>query len=311
MNGAAPEEDARRAAGEVVQKVLRWHEGGGRGEPGSPSGRGWYRGAAECAFDLARATGCVVSSARAFGGDWPVVRGDGWLVAPALPLALPRAGGAGVDAAYVWRDHAVWREAAGVEELFLTTSAAGPVPGTAFDLLWFGDCERYILRHGTLAVEDLFAVVELPTDRGTLERLLVRGRRVDPAVLDGLVFAPAGGPATITVNRSVELNRGEDWRDPERFLRARADVDRTNRRGDQIVAHTARGASLVFRREDRDGGWALILDAGDYPLTGLEMCRRGTTLSLSADLNPDVDPLAPGMRGRLAFDLRSDLVSLA
>lgn len=310
MNGPAPDEGARQAAGRVVRSVLRWHEGGGRGEAEAPAERGWYLGAAECALDLARATGCAVTGARAFGGDWPVIHGDGWLVAPALPLALPWSGGEGVDAAYAWRDHAVWREAAGIEEPFLTTSASGPGPGTAFDLLWFGDCERYTLRRGTLAVEDLFATVEVPADRGTIERLVVRARRVDPAVLDGLVFAAAGGPTTITVNRAVELNRGGDWRDAERFLRARADVERTDRGGDRVVAHTAGGSSPVFSCEDRLDGWVLKLIAGDYPLTGLEMSRRGETLSLSADLHPAIDPLAPGMRGRLAFDLRSDLVSL-
>ncbi len=290
--------------------MLRWHEGDGSGEPGAPSARGWYRGAAECALDLARLTECGVTRARAFGGDWPVVRGDGWLVAPALPLPLTGSGGDGVDAAYVWRGHAVWREAAGIEEPFLTTSVDDPSPGAAFDLLWFGDSERYTLRRGTLAVEDLFAVVGLPADHATLDRLLVRGRRVDPAVLDGLAFAATGGPATITVNRAVRLNRGDDWRDAERFLRARADVERTDRHGDRLVAHTARGSSPVFRCEDRADGWVLKLDSGDYPLTGLEMCRRGGALSLSAELHPAIDPLAPGMRGRLAFDLRSDLVSL-
>lgn len=239
-----------------------------------------------------------------------MVHGDGWLVAPALPLVLPASGGDGVDGAYVWRDRAVWREAAGAEKPFLTTSDADPIPGSSFDLLWFGDCERYTLWNGTLAVEDLFAVVELPGDRRTIERLLVRARRVDPAVLDGLVFAPAGGPATITVNRAVELIPGEGWRDPERFLRGRADVERTDRRGGRITAHTARGTSPVFRSDDGVDGWALVLDAGDYPLTGLEMCLRGATLSLSANLHPAVDPLAPGMRGRLAFDLSSDLVGL-
>ena len=182
--------------------------------------------------------------------------------------------------------------------------------GEAFDLLWFGDCERYTLRGGTLAVEDLFAAVELPADHGTIERLVVRARRVDPAVLDGLDFAPAGGPATITVNRAVELNRGEDWRDAERFLRARADVERTDRRGERSGRPHRQGILTGFPLREPTRWVDLETGCGDYPLTGLEMCRRGATLSLSADLHPALDPLAPGMRGRLAFDLRSDLVSL-
>jgi hypothetical protein len=232
------------------------------------------------------------------------------LVAPALPLVLTGSGGEGVDAAYSWRDGAVWREAAGVEELFLTTTNAGPIPGSAFDLLWFGDCERYCLRGGTLAIEDLFALVELPVDLGTLARLLVRGRRLDPAILAGLAVSPADAPAKITVNRAVELIPEDEWRDPERFLRARADIERTDRRGDRIFVHTATGEAPVFKSRVLADGWVMELDEGDYPLTGVSMRRRGAALSLAADLHPTLDPLAPGVRGRLAFDLRSDLVNL-
>jgi hypothetical protein len=205
----------------------------------------------------------------------------------------------------------VWREAAGAERLFLTTNAADPAPGAPFDLLWFGDGERYTLRHGILEVDDLFAAVELPVDHATLERLLVRERRVDAAVLDGLDLDRPDAPALITVNRAAELNPVETWRDPERFLRSRVNIELSQRRGDRIDAETVGGTPVTFLCEDRADGWTVRLEAGAYPMTALSLRRRKATLSLSVVLHPDVDPLAPGMRNRLAFDLRSDLVALS
>ncbi len=308
MNDGSSAVGARRAAAEIVRTVLRWGEGDSTREPAEP-----YRveGVTECARRLARAIGADVSSARAFGREWPVVEAAGWLVAPAMPLALTAAGGDGLDAGYRLCDGAVWREAAGVERLFLTTNAAEPVPGAPFDLLWFGDSERYTLRRGILEVDDLFAQVEVPVDHSILERLLVRARRVETTVLDGLAFDRGDAPAVITVNRAAALTPTESWRDPERFLRARADVERTERRGDRVEVKTVAGATVVFLCEGRGDGWSLRLEGGDYPLTELTLCRQEVTLSLSAVLHPAVDPLAPGMRGRLAFDLRSDLVALS
>jgi hypothetical protein len=311
LNGGTAAEGAHRAAAEVVRIVLRRREGDSAQAAAETAVRGGFESVAACARRLARATGAEVSTARAFGGEWPVIEGAGWLVAPAMPLALTAAGGDGLDAGYRLCDGAVWREAAGVERLFLTTEAAGPDAGAPFDLLWFGDSERYTFRRGILAVDDLFAEIEIPVDHATLERLLVRARRVDAAVLDGLAFDRPEAPAVITVNRGAALTPAESWRDPERFLRSRADVERTARRGDHIDVETVGGAAAAFLCEDRDDGWTVRLDAGDYPLTALSLRRLGVTLSLSAVLHPAVDPLAPGMRGRLAFDLRSDLVALS
>jgi hypothetical protein len=308
LSGGTAAEGAHRAAAEVVKVVLRRQEGDHVDEP---SARGGFESVTACARRLARSTGAAVSPARAFGGEWPVVRGEGWLVAPAMPLAVTAVPGDGLDAGYRWCGDAVWREAAGIERLFLTMNVAGPDPGAPFDLLWFGDGERYTLRRGLLAVEDLFARVEIPVDRAVLERLLVRARRVDAAVLCGLAFDRPDEPAVMTVNRSAALTPAETWRDPERFLRSRADVERTTRRGDRIDVQRVGGVGAAFLIEDRGDGWTVRLDAGDYPLTALSLRRHEGTLSLSAILDPAVDPLAPGMRGRLAFDLRSDLVALS
>ncbi len=311
MSGGTATEAARRVAAEIVRTVLRWDGGDGPRESSEPAAGSRVESVATCAGRIARATGLVASTARAFGGEWPVVEEEGWLVAPALPLFLTAAGGDGPDAGYRLCDGEVWREAAGVESLLLTTRTVEEDPGAPFDLLWFGDSERYTVRHGMLEVDDLFAHVELPVDHAALERLLVRARRVEAAVLDGLACHRPDAPAVITVNRAAVLTPAENWRDPERFLRARSDIERTTRQGDLVDAETLSGGKAVFLCEELSDGWTARVVAGDYLLTALSLRRQESALSLSAVLHASVDPLAPGMRGRLAFDLRSDLVALS
>ena len=45
-------------------------------------------------------------------------------------------------------------------------------------------------------------------------------------------------------------------------------------------------------------------------LNEIRLDHTSNMLILSATLDPRIDALAPGMRGRLIFDLRSDLVAL-
>lgn len=300
------------AVAAVLRFPLRWgDESDGKSTISEVEDRGWYQSAWECAHHLAVLADASISTARAFGGEWPALHGKGVLVAPALPLVLNGDGGVGVDAAYTQRGGDVFREAAGLEEVYLTTGAAAEGPGRPFDLLWFGESERFTVRDGALEVEDLFARLELPAEYGLLERLLVRGHRVDPQVLDDVAFESPGAPATLTVHRAAVLHPDDGWRDPSRFLRARADIEGTENFADRIVAHGVTGARTVFECEDRDDGWSLMLESGEYLLTGFLMRRRGGALSLTATLHASLDPLAPGMRGRLAFDLRSDLVALS
>ncbi len=311
MSPLSPAEGTLDAVAAIARFPLRWcAENDGESDPAQAAARGWFRGVKECAQYLADLTDATIAPGRAFGGEWPVLGNDDWLMAPAAPLALIGSVGEGVDAAYSRRDGAVFREAAGKEELFLAAATAEPAPGRQFDLLWFGDSERYTLSQGILEVEDLFALLEVPTERALLERHLVRGRRVEPGVLDGLAWGPSDAPATITVNRAAALDLDQGWSDPERYLRARADVERTERQGAGIVVHAASGMKPVFQTEDRDDGWTLMLEEGEYPITGFSMRRRKTMLSLTVNLHPVIDPLRPGMRERLAFDLRSDLVAL-
>lgn len=302
-------ERAHQAAAVVARSVLRWSGGRSSGLDPDTETAPVFGGVRECGEHLARLTGAPVATARAFGGEWPVVSGEGWCVAPALPMALVGPGGDGIDGAYTVRGGSVWREAAGEELLFLSDSSATS-PGERFDLLWFGDAERYTVQRGSLRIEDLFVRVDVAADLGVLERILVRGRRVKRDVLEGLTLEPSKAPARITTSRAAALVSEDRWRDPVRFLDARADIDRAVRRGERIEAESRRGPAIRFLLEDRADGWTLRAEGDDYPLQSMSLRRRQASLTLVAELHPAVDPLAPGMRGRLAFDLRSDLVAL-
>ena len=112
------------------------------------------------------------------------------------------------------------------------------------------------------------------------------------------------------VRRPVELVAGERWRDPAAVLTARADIRSVQRRGDELAAETARETTVVFRVAEDARGWRLFTWEGDYPLRTLGLSERSAHLVLSATLGPDLDPFEPGVRGRLTFDLRSDLIAL-
>ena len=186
----------------------------------------------------------------------------------------------------------------------------GPGGGGAFDLLWFGSAERYLLRAGVLEVEDLFSVARVRAPRSLVERLVVRGLRVDPEVLDGVVGSEREAPPEIEVRRPVELVAGELWRDPAAVLAARADIRSVARHGEEITAETAREKTVVFRLAEDARGWRLFTWDGDYPLRTLGLLERAGHLVFTATLGTAIDLFAPGVRGRLAFDLRSDLIAL-
>ena len=125
MNSVPLSGDLAIAAAALVRSPLRWSDAEeGSRDPAEVAGRGWFRGARECARHLASLTGAPTSTAWAFGEEWPVVAAAEWLVAPGMPLVLSSAAGVGADAAYTRRGSTVYREAAGREKIFLTTRAA-------------------------------------------------------------------------------------------------------------------------------------------------------------------------------------------
>jgi hypothetical protein len=223
---------------------------------------------------------------------------------------LPLGPSDGPDAAYHRDDTRVWRESAGAETLVLTAEPTEPAPGEPFELLWFGDTERYLLRGGRLTVDDLFCELRLSPSRAGLEHLLVRLRRADPAVLAGLEVAEGAEGAEITVRRPRQLSAEDRWRDPQRFFACRADIDGLEAGHGVLTAATARGATVVFTVEERAAGWRAAVVEGGYTFSALELEADGEMLALSGTLTAAIDPLAPGVRARLAFDLRSDLVML-
>ena len=298
------------AAAAVLRLPLRWTPGDAAAAEGTALERGYVGSVAECGSLLAAALGAELAPAQAFGGEWPVAESAGLLLAPGLPSPLPLGPSDGPDAAYRRDGTRVWRESAGAETLVLTAEPTAPAPGEPFDLLWFGDAERYLLRGGRLTVDDLFCELRLWPSRAGLEHLLVRLRRADPAVLAGLAVVGVAEAAEITVRRPRQLSAEGRWRDPERFFACRADIGGLTAGHGALTATTGRGATVVFAVEEHAAGWRVAVVEGEYPFSALELEADGELLALSGTLAAAVDPLAPGLRGRLAFDLRSDLVML-
>jgi hypothetical protein len=309
--GIDPAMPAAQAATLLVRRLpLRWRAGGGTRDAETVVESRWFAGAAECHRVLARLFRGSPVRGTAFASTWPLLEAAGLVVAPALPVAATVDEQPGPDAVYQLDGGAVWREAVGERRALLTTGG-GPAPAdSAFDLLWFGGGERFVLRDGTLEIEDLFSVARVRAPRSLVERLVVRGLRVDPEVLEGVAWREREAPPEIEVRRPVELVAGERWRDPAVVLAARADIRSVQRHGDELAAETALQTTVVFRVAEDARGWRLFTWEGDYPLRTLGLVERAGHLVLSATLGPNLDPFEPGVRGRLAFDLRSDLIAL-
>jgi hypothetical protein len=272
--------------------------------------RGWFLGADECARVLATEAQFDSCEGGGFGVGWPILRGGTWTVAPALPVAVSEEMAIGVDGEYRPDASGVWREAGGAEDLFLTPELSPPAPGAPFDLLWFGDFERFTVRGGTLEIEDLFGVLRTPVSQQLLDRLLVRSRRIEGEALAGLSMIDREGPQTIEVRRAEDLSQDDRWRDASCFLTARTDIETATPRGAIIEARVVGGATAIFGHEEDEDGWRVTLRDGRYVFTEIRLSRRAKTLSLCATLESEIDAMAPGMRGRLIFDLRTDLVTL-
>jgi len=304
-----------------------------------PEGRGWIAGLDEARSLIEKLVGATAAQGTAFGRSWPYLRiadasGGCALLAPGVPVCVGRDETQGPDGVY-WIEEipsprhpaqlALIREAGGASSVLLTLGD-GPQKQAAPDLVWFGDGERFLLSGGRLEVEDLFARLVMPASAALLERLLVRQLRVDPKVLDGLTLRdPETSQApTIEVRRSLRLVGGAPWRDPIAVIRTRAGV-----KGVEILepfepdaaAGGETGLVRLIHEDERSielrltrigESWRANLHSGDWPITSLEMAEdagRGDLVYRLA-LDPRVDPMAPGLRGRLAFDLTADLIAM-
>jgi hypothetical protein len=309
--GIDPSLPAAQAAATLVRRLpLRWHAAVGTRDAESVVESRWFAGAAECHRVLARLFRGSPVRGRAFSSTWPLLEAAGMVVAPALPVAATTDEQPGPDAVYQLEGGTVWREAAGERRAMLASGSAAAPDVHPFELLWFGGGERFLLHAGTLEVEDLFSVTRVRAARELVERLVVRGLRVDPEVLEGMAWSGREAAAEIEVRRPAELVPGDVWRDPAAVLAARADIRSVARRGDELTAETARGTTVVFRVAEDRRGWRIFTWEGDYPLRTLGLLERAGHLVLSATLGPELDALAPEVRSRLVFDLRSDLIAL-
>jgi hypothetical protein len=245
-----------------------------------------------------------------FGGTWPLLEDEERILAPAMPAAVGTQRESGSDGEYRRDSGSVWRVAVGAEDLFLTTDESQQPPGRPFDLLWFGESERFTLRAGYLEISDLFGELRVPADQDLLERLLVRSRRLHPEELSSLHWADRDGPQTIEVRRPSIVSTSAEATDPVVFLAARIDVEHQREVADQIVIRTIDGTQSSFEVQEHATGWRLTLRSGNYVFTDINLEKTESTLSVRVTLASSLDGMAPGMRGRLVFDLRSDLVAL-
>ena len=270
-----------------------------------PSERGWI-GGDEAAALLTELTGAVPALGAGLGGAVPWVEIDGLVVACGVPVAVGPREVEGLDGAYRRHGDAVLREAAGREETVLSLEATVADGEPGFDLLWFGHAERYLVRGARLEIEDLFARVVAPVDRGWLERELVRRRRVDRGVLSEIEPADGGVQGSVEVRRADELV-GAGWDDPERLIGCRETVGRVRRDGMRLVVTLEGGEEVAGEIVPQPEGWETVFDEG-LPWRRLWCRREGDRIVYGAE--PVADPRDGGVRTRWAFDLASDLLRL-
>jgi hypothetical protein len=309
--GIAPHLPAAEQAAAVIRSfaIRPRVDGGGRDLRSVVESR-WFAGPKECLRVLAEIYRGTPGRGTALGLPWPFLEAGGYLLAPALPVALGSEEIIGPDASYEYRDRVVWREAIGEARPFLFTEPQPAEGDSGIELLWFGEAERAAVRDGLLEVEDLFSIFRVPASMLLLERYLLRPGRVERAAVEDLVLDRPQAPAEIEVRRPLELMPGEAWRDAAALLGARADIRRVEAGHDQLVADTQYGGRVVFNLVSEPGGWRLYTWEGEYSFQMMSLSEIDGVLHFSATIAPHIDPLTHGLRGRLAFDLRSDLLAL-
>lgn len=310
--GVQPGQPAAEQAVTLVRAIpLRFGDSAGRRDPESALDSGWFAGAGECIRVMSELFRGNTGRGSAFGGPWPYMMTGGRLLAPAVPVVLSETEAEGPDGCYRLRGGTVYREAVGHERPLLAVSNTLPEQESGVDLLWFGDAERYVVRAGQIEIEDLFSVMRLPATRKALDRLLIRVRRVDPAVAEGLMLAETTtDSAEIEVRRLRELVQGEGWRDPARLFAGKTGVVQALFNRDQLRVEMEGGQEVVFNLVEERTGWRAFVWQGRYPFRLLSLSVSDQTIRLSGTLRPDLDPLTHSLRGRLAFELHADLVAL-
>jgi len=300
---------ADKAAALVRKMPLRRHPPAGQRDVESVVESRWFAGPAECHRVLGQLFRGSTVRGSCFGLPWPCLQAAGAMVAPALPVVVQRAEQAGPDGEYELADGVVWRESVGARQPFIGPDGAAREDG-GFDLLWFGDTERYLVSAGRLEIEDLFSALRLNASRAQIERMVVRRLRLDRDVIAQVTFSEETTAPELEVRRPVELASSDSWRDPAALIGGRADILSARRRGDELVARTQADRAVEFKVVEDRSGWRLFAWNGDYPYRTIDLHEKDGHLCLSVTLDSAIDPLAAGVRSQLAFDLRSDLVAL-
>lgn len=296
--------EAETAAVLVRELPLRAADAGETG-PESMLHRRWCPGIGVWAAFMEAWLGVAARWGSAFGCRWPWFEKNGALTAPALPVRLTGSDDErGPDGVYGRMPDSVIREAGGRTRPMLALETQDESATPAWDLLWFTPAARWIVSRGALEIEDLFSTTVCAVDRARLDRLLVRSKRIDPSVLDGLDFESGAPETTIAVTRATKTERLPE---PEVLLGARMDVESAASRGDHIELVDIHREPSTFAVEAMEDGYRLTRRAGSFLFDAFELRRADDGVRLHARLPAGRDLFKPGLRERLVFDLHADL----
>ena len=273
-----------------------------------PLARGWLAGLEEAAHVLEGLAPGALRRGAAFGVRWPYLVGDGWAVAPGIPVAAGSEPVEGPDGIYSLEASGILREAVGARALCLEL---GPPHGPAHapDLIWFGLTERYVLRGGVLEVEDLFSRATGPIDAAALSELLVRRGRFPKELAAGLPVSDFSGPGSVEIRRALDLVP-KSWKDPAELLSRREGVRAAHPAGDIVVLELEDGARVEATVTQTAAGWSVEILRGSFAWRTIVAEASEEVLCYRVVPRPGLDPLDVGVRTRIAFDLLSDLILL-
>jgi len=298
------------AAGTAAARLARlpWRRLAAPEDAPPARNRGWVGGLEEASALLLELTGIHPQHGSGLGGVLPWVAAGEAIVLCGAPIAVGSSERQGVDGAYRLTEGAVLREAGGrMEELLRLEEPSSSQCAMGFDLLWFGSAERYLVRNGVVEIEDLFAKVVAPADRAWMERVLLRGRRVEPGFLRDVELEASTGAATIEVRRRAELV-GPGWEDPRRLIGVHGAVEGVRGDAEELEVRLLTGERVGAVVSGLPGGWEVRFAEGRLPWARLWARLEDGAVVYGAE--PLADPRDPAVRTRWAFDLMSDLVEL-
>jgi hypothetical protein len=254
---------------------------------------------------------CRPRRGLAFAGPWPWFEVDDAVVGPGLPVAVSAAECDGPDGVYRRTRGEVVREAGGREQTLVDLQSVSGATRAEVDLLWFGSAERYRVFDGTVEISDLFSRSRLPARRRRIEHWLVRQMRRTPEILEWLPDRAEGSARqSLEIARPVAVTDAR-WADPAAFFAARADVEAVDSSGSELVLHSVGGETVVFETTARVGGWSARRRAGPYIFETVSLSEDGPDLVVRVTPDPAQDLASATLRGRLAFDLSTDLIALS